>query len=79
MYKRQVDPFTAAADTSAAPGPSGTAAEGSFASEQVVEALVGLGFQERTARPVVDALVAAEPGESASALLRRALSQLGKK
>lgn len=77
--KDKVDPFTAAEDTSAASGPSGTTAGGSFASEQVVEALVGLGFQERTARPVVDALVAAEPGESASALLRRALSQLGKK
>ena len=77
--KDKVDPFTAAADTSAAPGPSGTTAGASFASEQVVEALVGLGFQERTARPVVDALAEAKPGESASALLRRALSELGKK
>lgn len=77
--KDKVDPFTAAEDTSAASGPSGTTAGGSFVSEQVVEALVGLGFQERTARPVVDALVEAEPGKSASVLLRRALSQLGKK
>lgn len=77
--KDKVDPFAAAEDTSAASGPSGTTAGGSFVSEQVVEALVGLGFQERTARPVVDALVEAEPRKSASVLLRRALSQLGKK
>lgn len=51
----------------------------SLAAEQVVEALTGLGFNERQARPVVDGLVEANPDEDASALLRQALSQLGKK
>ena len=51
----------------------------SYASEQVVEALVGLGFPERSARPVVEQLIADEPERDASALLRQALTQLGKK
>ena len=40
---------------------------------------MGLGFQERSARPVVDALMEEQSEEDASALLRQALSQLGKK
>lgn len=51
----------------------------SLAAEQVVEALTGLGFNERQARPVVDALVEQSPEKDASALLREALSELGKK
>lgn len=51
----------------------------SYASEQVVEALVGLGFPERSARPVVEQLIAEEPDLDASALLRQALTHLGKK
>lgn len=60
----------------AAPAP---AAGGSYAVEQVVEALVGLGFGEKVARPVVDALAAESPDMATSALLRAALTQLGKK
>lgn len=77
--KDKVDAFIPAADASAAAGAAPTRNGASLVSEQVVEALLGLGFQERSARPVVDALVEAEPAESASALLRSALSQLGKK
>lgn len=51
----------------------------SFVSEQVVEALLGLGFTERAARPVVEKLAEDMPGEPSSALLRAALSQLGKR
>lgn len=50
-----------------------------LATEQVVEALVGLGFGEKTARPVVEQRVAQFPDESTSTLLRSALTQLGKK
>lgn len=69
--------YAVAADaTAGAPAaPSGT----SFAAEQVVEALVGLGFGEKVARPVVDKLVAENPDEATSALLRAALTQLGTK
>lgn len=77
--KDKVDAFIPAADAPAAAGAAPTRNGASLVSEQVVEALLGLGFQERSARPVVDALVEAEPAESASALLRSALSQLGKK
>ena len=77
--KDKVEAFVPAGDAAAAGRPA-TAAKGtSLVSEQVVEALVGLGFQERSARPVVDALVQENPDEDASALLRQALSQLGKK
>lgn len=52
----------------------------SLATEQVIEALVGLGFPEKGARTAVDAVIeeSAEPMES-SALLRHALNRLGKK
>lgn len=63
-----------AAETAPAP-----ASGGSYAVEQVVEALVGLGFGERVGRPVVDALAAESPDMATSALLRAALTQLGKK
>lgn len=64
------------AGEASAPAP---AAGGSFAVEQVVEALVGLGFGERVARPVVDALAAENPDMATSSLLRASLTQLGKK
>lgn len=77
--KDKVEAFIPTADPSAPSAPSGGGRAVSLASEQVVEALVGLGFQERSARPVVEALVEATPEESSSVLLRQALSQLGKK
>lgn len=77
--KDKVEAFIPAGDAPAAAGTTGANTGSSLVSEQVVEALVGLGFQERSARPVVDALVEEQPEENASALLRQALSQLGKK
>ena len=77
--KDKVEAFIPAGDAPAAAGATGANTGSSLVSEQVVEALVGLGFQERSARPVVDALVEEQPEENASALLRQALSQLGKK
>lgn len=56
-----------------------SASNSSFASEQVVEALVGLGFGERQARPVVEQLLAEDPHMAQSALLRASLTVLGKK
>ena len=53
----------------------------SLASEQVIEALIGLGFTEKTARPVVDSLLqeGSEVALSSSQLLRAALTRLGSK
>lgn len=62
-----------------------TASTGGFPAvvEQVVEALVGLGFTDKQARPVVEQVVETLPEDSATAdtatVLRTALSQLGKK
>ncbi|MDO5031746.1 Holliday junction branch migration protein RuvA [Corynebacterium sp.] len=47
--------------------------------EQVVEALVGLGFTEKVARPVVEATAAEQPGAETAVVLRAALAQLGAK
>ena len=70
-----------AAALTAAPQNQGT----SLATEQVVEALVGLGFPEKSSRAAVDAVIAESPAPDAvatvesSALLRDALNRLGKK
>lgn len=56
-----------------------SASTSSFASEQVVEALIGLGFGEKVARPVVEQLLAEEPEMEQSSLLRASLTALGKK
>ena len=77
--KDKGEAFIPAGDAPAAAGTTGANTGSSLVSEQVVEALVGLGFQERSARPVVDALVEEQPEENASAMLRQALSRLGKK
>lgn len=56
----------------------------SLATEQVVEALVGLGFPEKNARAAVEAVIAESPDADAavtvesSVLLRSALNRLGK-
>ncbi|OFT50166.1 Holliday junction DNA helicase RuvA [Corynebacterium sp. HMSC06D04] len=47
--------------------------------EQVVEALVGLGFSDKAARPVVESIVEADPAAETSTVLRGALAQLGRK
>lgn len=60
-------------------GSVASSSSSSFASEQVVEALIGLGFGEKQARPVVDTLLAEDPQMDQSALLRASLTALGKK
>lgn len=77
--KDKVEAFLPPEPAGAAAGAASIRGGSSLASEQVVEALVGLGFPERSARPVVDALVEERPGEDTSVLLRAALSELGKK
>jgi len=47
--------------------------------ESVTEALVGLGFSDKGARPVVESAYAESPDADTSSLLRAALAQLGKK
>ena len=76
--KDKIDGLYANAETGAAPSapaPAGT----TLAAEQVVEALIGLGFAEKVARGVVDTLSEQRPGISSSDLLRAALTQLGSK
>ena len=46
--------------------------------EQVVEALVGLGFTAKPAEQAVDTVLAADAGADASTLLRAALNRLGR-
>ena len=46
--------------------------------DQVVEALVGLGFTERPAETAVEKALGAAPDADAAALLRAALSVLGR-
>lgn len=47
--------------------------------EDVVEALIGLGFTDKVARPVVESVVAEQPDAATPVVLRAALSQLGAK
>ena len=44
-----------------------------------MEALVGLGFSDKAARPVVESIVEADPAAETSTVLRGALAQLGRK
>ena len=46
--------------------------------DQVIEALVGLGFGVKQAEPAVDAVLAEDPGLDTSKTLRAALGMLGK-
>lgn len=47
--------------------------------DDVVEALVGLGFTDKAARPIVEAVAAEQPDAATPVVLRAALSQLGAK
>ncbi|MFI9511337.1 Holliday junction branch migration protein RuvA [Nocardia sp. NPDC052566] len=59
-------------------GPPGSAPVLTPVRDQVVEALVGLGFPAKQAEPVVDSVLAEQPGADTSTALRAALSALGK-
>lgn len=63
--------------TTAGPTPTPGAAPGSVR-EQIIEALVGLGFTLKQAEPATDAVLAAEPEADTSGALRSALSYLGR-
>ncbi len=72
-------------DKVTAPSPAAVAGEAPRAPapvlgprDQVVEALVGLGFTARPAEQAVDAVLAATPDVDAAGLLRTALSSLGR-
>ena len=60
-----------------APVPSAPAAAGGLR-DQVVEALLGLGFPAKPAEQAVDAVLAENGGTDASTALRAALSRLGR-
>ena len=64
-------------DVAPAPAPSAPASAGS-ARDQVVEALLGLGFPARAAEQAVDAVLAENGATTTSAALRAALSHLGR-
>lgn len=60
------------------PPGSGHAAVVTPVREQVVEALIGLGFPAKQAEPAVDAVLAGDPDLDTSKALRAALGTLGK-
>lgn len=57
---------------------SGASAAAAQDTEQVVAALVGLGWPTRAAQDAVDAVAAAEPGADVAVMLRSALRTLGR-
>ena len=62
-------------------GPAGVAAPGHSSSpvrDQVVEALLGLGFPAKQAEPAVDAVLADDPAVGTAQALRSALVSLGR-
>lgn len=75
--KDKVAAFAAPADEGTPAPQLPTAAEAVV--EQVTEALLGLGFTDRVAQPVVEGVLAEDPTLDTAAALRAALSQLGRK
>lgn len=59
--------------------PAPTAPSHSQTRDHVVEALLGLGFPAKPAEAAVDKVLADNPDQSTSAVLRRALATLGRK
>jgi Holliday junction DNA helicase RuvA len=70
------DKVAAPATTPAAPSPAGNGTNPRR--DQVVEALLGLGFAAKPAEQAVDAVLAGDADVDASALLRASLTRLGK-
>ncbi len=62
----------------AGPAPATTPPPGGAQREQVVEALVGLGFTAKPAEQAVDAVLAEHPDADTPALLRATLTRLGR-
>ncbi|OBC03682.1 MULTISPECIES: Holliday junction branch migration protein RuvA [unclassified Gordonia (in: high G+C Gram-positive bacteria)] len=65
-------------DRPAADGPAGVSVTGGGVRDQVIEALVGLGFTAAPAEKAVVAILAETPDADASAALRKSLAVLGK-
>lgn len=64
--------------TSGTPGPE-TSADAELVRVQVTEALLGLGFAAKAAEQAVDAVLAKDGARDTSAVLRQALTSLGRK
>ena len=73
--KDKVAAFSAELGDDSAPAPAATGP----VVDDVVEALIGLGFTDKAARPVVEAVAAEQPDAATPVVLRAALSQLGAK
>lgn len=73
--KDKVAAFSAELGDDSVPGPAATGP----VVDDVVEALIGLGFTDKAARPVVEAVAAEQPDAATPVVLRAALSQLGAK
>lgn len=76
--KDKVSAFITAGDA-ATPAPGGVSLATNDVAAQVLEALLGLGFTEKVAEPVVISVLADSPNATTSQVLRLALSALGKK
>mgnify|MGYP001941205109 FL=1 len=77
--KDKVAVFAPSEPSTAGAGDTAVAPVGGAVVESVTEALIGLGFTDKGARPVVEAAYAENPDADTSSLLRAALAQLGKK
>ena len=64
--------------TSGTPGPE-TSADAELVRAQVTEALLGLGFAAKAAEQAVDAVLATQGARDTAAVLRQALTSLGRK
>ena len=64
--------------TSGTPGPE-TSADAELVRAQVTEALLGLGFAAKAAEQAVDAVLAKDGAHDTAAVLRQALTSLGRK
>ncbi|WP_165242171.1 Holliday junction branch migration protein RuvA [Corynebacterium lizhenjunii] len=77
--KDKVAPFAPAESVDAPVKPGVAPAGASTVVEQVVEALVGLGFTDKAVRATVSSLVEAQPEAETSVILRSALVELGRR
>ncbi|WP_297551915.1 Holliday junction branch migration protein RuvA [uncultured Corynebacterium sp.] len=77
--KDKVAAFTPSGPAAAGSVDTAVAPTGGAVVESVTEALIGLGFTDKGARPVVESAYADNPDADTSSLLRAALAQLGKK
>ena len=77
--KDKVAAFAPSEPAAAGSVDTAVAPNGGAVIDSVTEALIGLGFTDKGARPVVESAYADNPDADTSTLLRAALAQLGKK